>query len=535
MAEQRFPVCTAVPPAILGRRELLDGLIQELSKESPSHRSVVGPRYIGKSVLLRTLAERMRAEGSPYTTVVEWDLGHSTPTTDESFLKILCEKIGNGLVSGGQREYGEYLLAITNDYYSELANVIETVSRDDIKVLMIWDGFDKPLSSGKFTRNLWDNLRELCLNDGLRLVVASRRRLHDLIRDESSVTSDFWNIFGNLVYVGPMEDADVFAVTESASEFVFSQGALSELRNWSGYNPPILLSLINQVLGDKPPGTVSNEDVNRSAAAIDQTVTPLLKDLWSDCSIQAQDLFRELSDGKARPAKEVLSDHMYELTSKGFATRDGGDKVHGTCRLLHRYVSKTENDAGIIGRIAGTWEAYRENIRDILARRLNQLDRYDDRLFRLLDRSLEDLPDYPVDCLNGLTGIRDRVLELIWDAELGSDRSIPHDIVAYWTADPKRMDDRLLLQMRDTNGWTIPRSEPAASQIRLLQLLTGSIQGYEARARIANRDMYALLNALQGYRNRNQHTDGEEINLGVAVSALMTAIELVAILATKTV
>ncbi len=529
MDKQRFPICTAMPPAMLGRRELMDGLVRELSKESPSHRSIVGPRYIGKSVILRALAERMRGADSPYSAVVEWDLGHSTPKTDEGFLRGLCGKISDGLVAAGERDYGDYLRGIQEDFYSELANVLESMTRDGIKVLMIWDGFDKPLASGNFTRNLWDNLRELSLNEGLRLVVASRRKLHDLIRDESSVTSDFWNIFGNIVHLGPMDDADVTAVVDSVPEVSFSPGALSELKNWSGHNPPMLLSLVNQAIARKTAGTIDNDDINRAAAEVDQGVTPLLKDLWSDCSIQAQDIFRELSDGKARKANKLYSEHLYELTSKGFAVREG-EKVHASCRLLHHFVGKTESDAGIIGRIAGTREAYRANIRDILARRLNQFHRYDDRLFRLIERSLEDLPDYPDECLNSLTGIRDRVLELIWAAELGDDRRIPQEIIDYWSVDSKRMDERVLLQMRDAADWTISRSDSAA-QLRILQLLTGSAQGFESRATVANKDMYVLLNAIHGYRNRNQHADGEDIHLGVAVSALMTGIELAVLLA----
>lgn len=527
MAELRFPICSAVPPAMLGRHDLLDELMRELSKESPSHRSVVGPRYVGKSVLLHALAERMRTGDSPYRAVIEWDLGHSTPTTDEGFLRALCEKLGDGLVADGIGDYGDYLRAIREDYYNELANALDAMAREGIRVLMIWDGFDKPLSSGSFTRNLWDNLRELSLGEGLRLVVASRRRLHDLIRDESSVTSDFWSIFGNVVPVGPMDSADVSAVLECVPESAFTQGALSELKNWTGHNPPMLLSLINQVLDTKPVGPVSNDDVNRAATAVDQLVGPLLKDLWSDCSIQAQDLFRELSDGRARSVREVLAEHLYELTSKGFATREG-EKVRGACRLLRRFVDQTEDDSGVIGRISGTWDTYRENIRTILARRLNHIDRYDDRLFHLIERSLEDLPDYPNECLNGLTGIRDRTLEIIWDAEAGADRRIPERTTEYWSA-PSRIDDRLLLRMRDSNDWRVPRSDPAV-QIRLLQLLTGSAQGFESRAGAANKDVYVLLNAIHGYRNRGQHSDGEPIRLGVAISAMMTAIELAAIL-----
>jgi hypothetical protein len=44
------------------------------------------------------------------------------------------------------------------------------------------------------------------------------------------------------------------------------------------------------------------------------------------------------------------------------------------------------------------------------------------------------------------------------------------------------------------------------------------------------KDTYALLNALHGFRNFIEHTGGQVIPLGVAVSALMLSVELLACL-----
>ena len=67
-------------------------------------------------------------------------------------------------------------------------------------------------------------------------------------------------------------------------------------------------------------------------------------------------------------------------------------------------------------------------------------------------------------------------------------------------------------------------------QLRLMQLLTGSTKDFESKAKAVSKDSYVLLNAIHCFRNRNQHGEGQEIHLGVAVAAIMTCLELLACL-----
>ena len=63
-----------------------------------------------------------------------------------------------------------------------------------------------------------------------------------------------------------------------------------------------------------------------------------------------------------------------------------------------------------------------------------------------------------------------------------------------------------------------------------MQLLTGSTKDFESKAKAVSKDSYVLLNAIHCFRNRNQHGEGQEIHLGVAVAAIMTCLELLACL-----
>ncbi len=51
--------------------------------------------------------------------------------------------------------------------------------------------------------------------------------------------------------------------------------------------------------------------------------------------------------------------------------------------------------------------------------RLLQISNIDHELNRYLQRSLEDLPNYPSICLSGIRGILDKCFDIIWNAEFG--------------------------------------------------------------------------------------------------------------------
>jgi len=538
MPDNRFPICTPEVPTMLGRTQIIDRIIRELTKTSPSHRSIVGPRFIGKSVILAEVARRMRKDDSPYCAVIEWDLGHLTPQSDDEFLRALCAKLGQGLVDASQTEYGEYLIQdVKSDFHQEIANVMDSITDADLRVLMIWDGFDKPLSTGTLTRNLWDNLRELCLKDGFRLITATRRELHELIRDEKSVTSDFWNIFGDIVRVPPMGTDDLDAILDGLSVYNFESGAKTELMNWSGGNPPLVLSILNAVCEACPSGSVTNADVNKAAEAACSHLAPILTSLWSDCSTPAQDLYASLIDVRELPVAETNHAERTQLEEKGFA-KATGTKVRPSCKLMEAIASGGKPDAGSMGRLFGEWDRYQANIRALLERRLAQIPNFDQRLIRLVARAVEDIPEYPDDCLNNLTGIRDRALSIIWEREFCGQPILPSDLIAYWSrvgqGDRKCwwwITNRLDRTKPEFDSWTLPTQSDAAIRVGLIQVLTGCSQGFEPRAKTVGKDTYVLLNTVHNFRNRGEHGDGQAMHVGVAVAAMMTCVELVGCLA----
>src|SRR5215211_2538112 len=99
MFERKFPISGSFVPPTFGRDGTMQKLLSGLTKSTPDHLQVVGPRFAGKTVILHELARRLRAAGTPYTTVLLWDLGHQTPATDELFMQRFARELSGALAT----------------------------------------------------------------------------------------------------------------------------------------------------------------------------------------------------------------------------------------------------------------------------------------------------------------------------------------------------------------------------------------------------------------------------------------------------
>lgn len=74
-----------VVPKMLGRQAILANIERHLSKPTPPHLQIVGPKLYGKSVLLTHLASKYRSGFGQYLTAAYVDLRHGTPRSDDDF------------------------------------------------------------------------------------------------------------------------------------------------------------------------------------------------------------------------------------------------------------------------------------------------------------------------------------------------------------------------------------------------------------------------------------------------------------------
>lgn len=517
MPDTPFPILgTSVAP-LLGRTSLLHRMLSALTKAAPDHLQVVGPRYAGKTVLLHGLVEQlMQRANTPYAAVFVWDLGHQTPGTDELFMRRLALEL-SGALKVSYPEYAAHLHSVEASVYQDIAEVLDLLAADGAKVLAIMDGFDKPLSQGGLTRNLWDQLRELALRPSLRIVTASRRRLSELIRHPDAQTSDFWNIFNPTpVRVGCFDDTDLASVLAEMPERPLAPGAQTELWNASNGFPVLMLGVLNAVCETGSAGTVSPEAMKAAFDSAFPAVRDKLDALWIDCPPSCHDLMRRVLDEGSVAKAGIAAIDAETLIERGFVQM-AANRLQRPNRLIGKYLEEQPQEGNSLVWLFGTVDAYQKNLKGVLERRLGQLSGIDPTLKRYLERGTEDLPDHPDVFLSNVRGIVNQAFELIWKAE-APDKRIPSEWMSVWRNNRER----------GIEDWETKFPQGGA-RVHFLNLMTGAGNSAPC-AKYITRGTYVLMNTANTFGDFGQHQNGAPIDPGMAYSALLLCVELAAAL-----
>lgn len=511
MPDVKFPILGTVVPPMLGRTTVMQRVMAALTKDTPDHLQVVGPRFAGKTVFLHGVAERLRSPGFSYSAVIMWDLGHRTPETDALFMQRFAFEL-SGALTCVDPDYGEYI-ANSQNPYQDIAEVLAALKDDGAKVLVIMDGFDKPLSNGQLTRNLWDQLRELALIPSLRLVTASRSTLRDLIRHPEAQTSDFWNIFNpNPVRLGCFDEQDLDGILEMIPNRQFSKGARTELWNASNGFPVFMLGVLNAVCESDAVDMVTIEEMQIACDTAFPSIRDGLDTLWSDCVPSSQDLLRRVLEESSVARMSIATADAEMLIERGFVITEA-NKLQRPSRLLERYLNEQPHEGNALVRLFGTDGAYLRNLKGVLERRIGQVENIDPTLRRYLIRATADLPDHPSVFLTNIRGIVDKAFDLIWDAELPG-KKIPSEWIANWERNNERGLEKIKVNF--------PRG---VHRVRLLNLMTGTEKSDRCAACIT-KETYVLVNAVHAFGDFGQHQEGEAINAGTAYAALHICIEM---------
>lgn len=515
MTDALFQISGSSVPPLVGRKSAMQRLMSSLAKPTPDHLQVVGPRFFGKTILMHSLAEKIRSGDARFKTVVLWDLAHNTPATDDDFIRSLVQQIANQ-IAPVYKDYADHLRGAGGNGYSELREVIDILDDDKVKILLLWDGFDKAFGSSRLTRNLWDQMRDLASRPGLRIVTSSRKPLHELPRDSESKTSDFWGLFDTSpVRLECFDDEDLVQATGLLTTVTFGSGAKTELLNWTAGVPPLLFSLLNKVNEAFKGATVEGADINRLATESIPDLNPFLGSLWSDCPEPSKDLYLELVEAKSIDAKTCKYSDAAPLEEKGFATRSGA-RIHAGCRLLHTFVGERSADSGSISRLFGSQAAFETNGRILLERRFTQTEISDADLGLFLSRCIADIPDHLDVCLYNIRGIVDRVLDLVWNGELGSNHQIPVEYTTDWQHYGERAAS-------EDWGGRCPNNRGA--QLRLLKLLTTPDRA-PIKAKYVTNVTHTLVESAHSFANLGQHLIGRKVDFGTVFAAMCVCLEL---------
>lgn len=310
MSDPIFPTSGDGIPPMLARTTLMNEVWGALSKSTPSNLSVIGPRWIGKTVLLKAIADRAAQDSdSPYSIVLHWHLGHVCPTTDAEFISGLCKKLRQEL-QVHRSDFSDYLENLEKESYSHLKEITDLLDEGGDPILMLWDGLDKALGQDNLSVHLWDQMRSIIDGKKHKIVTATRSPLDLLIRNEQASTSEFWNIF-DPVYVKPFGEGDVDALLEIA-RLEFTAGGKTELYNWTGGHPRLLLELLNRSEVGEYQSPIDHSSVVDAAKKMTITIRGWLRSIWNECPQAGQEAYRSLlQTGEA--SKQDMGSQNYDM------------------------------------------------------------------------------------------------------------------------------------------------------------------------------------------------------------------------------
>ncbi len=510
MSNNPYQIRGTIIPVMLGRDQLFEKLCRHLTKATPDHMCVVGPRSFGKSVLLNHLASHFKDTGDHYVTSLYWDLRHGTPRTDDEFRQRFAEQI-KGALQSVQPDLAAYLALKDEGIHGLLDLVFAEMDREGIRFLAVLDGFDHILEEGDITRNLWDGMRMLGQHSSLRLVTGSRKRLRELCKTEDSRTSDFWEIFYDTpLEVGCLEDHDWrgFLNPFESRGIIFDGSALKEIANWTGGVPVLAAAMADKLFTEASDGvTISKPDVDHAAETMAEERRDLLTDLWEDYPIEFQSDLVSLADGELART-EVPDNRRRDLELRGFA-RSSGNKLRSSCYLINQYAQQQADEVANLQRLFGDAERFEGNIRGLLELRLAQICGADSELMGHVKDAIGYLQPNPAQSVVWARSIAERALNLIWDAELPSDKSLPDA----WKFVGITFDERNKLPRR------------RGQQCRILRVITGTDE-YDPVSKFVTKPTYLLVDHIQSVGNFGQHQEEGTISVPIAAAFCLSAIEL---------
>ncbi|RJR25703.1 MAG: ATP-binding protein [Desulfobacteraceae bacterium] len=514
-----YQVLGAYPVVMRGRKRLFQKLCNHLTKPTPDHVSVIGPKHIGKTVLLLHLSDFFARKGEHYLTSVYWDLRHRTPESDADFKRDLAGRIGQGLEQV-RPDLARELLDGENGKGDVITTVLEILEEEKVRILLVLDGFDRVLAGAKLTRNLWDYMRDLAGRRSIRLVTGSRQRLQELCKTEDSRTSDFWEIFYDTpVQVGPFEEEDWDGLLSpfASRGISFKAGAPKELVNWTGGVPVLSAALLSRLYDRVGDGEeVTPADINALGGMVLAECRDMLGGLWEDCTPDMQADLAVLTDKEAElSVQEIPHLRLKSLEDRGYISV-ARNRVTSSCRIFQQYAGQQRTEVENLHRLFGSEEKFDANIRSFLQMRLSQVHGADQKLYGYVDRAIRDLLPEPELAINGMRGIADYALRLVWNAELSKDLSIPSAWIEQWKFDGEKVMDEIL-------SAKLPAS--LTGQCRLLQLMTGT-QKSQPLARFVTKPTYLLIDHLQSVGHFGQHIGRNPVTLPFAACACFAAIAL---------
>ena len=513
-------------PSMMGRTELLDLLEQRLLKETPDHVMVIGPKWYGKSVLLRHLANAHCENSRHYLTTALIDFQHNTPNSNETFMQRFGEEVKTALKPVDE-ELSDYLGIEGDILFAELQYVLEELAKRNRRMLVVLDSLDYVPFGAQITLAPLENLRSLgtLKNKPLTLVTGSRRPPREICRAAAVSASPFWNVFlTEPMKVAALVESDWPSFLEplKTAGHTLDESAEREIINWTGGVPVLVCALLRKLLDQGAKRSLSEKEIDQAARELLKELPETLKRLWDDCSPDLRTDLDALARGIDIKSADLSHARRDAIMDRGFGQiTKRGKGLGASCKLIQHYAKGQAPVRTDLGRLFGNPDDFETNIRSLLELRLNQIASLSvaSNLFKYVGNAVQQIdPDQPEDALAWLQRIVECALDLIWESELMADKKLPPEWVEEWESAYVNFQ---------APGGKLPKT--LGQQLNILRLATGTAST-KRRTRCVTKKTYLSIDHLKSVRDIVDHSSEypeiKKVSMSFVVAIILDAISL---------
>jgi len=231
------------PNRFFGREREIRQITDRLQSSAFESTSVVGERRIGKTSLLKHLANPEVAEKLGLSTedyvVVYVDFQGCNTITPVRFWSRILKRVARNLKDDELVAMAKELGNQENIDQFDLEDLFLEIDDRGLKLILLMDEFEYVTRNEKFGLDFFAGLRALAIHYPLSVITATREALVDLCHSESIKGSPFFNIFASVI-LRP------FTLDESLS---LLDGIMSESTN---NFDPVIMQAIYTMAGGHP-------------------------------------------------------------------------------------------------------------------------------------------------------------------------------------------------------------------------------------------------------------------------------------------
>lgn len=339
------------PARFHGRQEEIRQIINRIRSSARESTSIIGERRIGKTSLLKHLANPQISQGLGLDPekfcLVYIDFQGLTDITPQRFWERVLRKTAREACDNMLQEEIKTLLDMEIYDLFDLEDLFEMISEIGLTLVLLMDEFEYVTQNANFKADFFGGLRALAIHQDLVLVTATQRELVELCHSDEIKGSPFFNIFASVI-LRPFhlqESVELVDAYSQQTDLILSSTDKQLILNLGGGYPFFVQMAGYHLVETKAKSLSDRKTYQETITHFEEQAAPHFFYLWSHCTDSEQvtllatiSLHRGKQSKKTIPTLENLNKvhtrawlDVPALTRRGLLLKDN---TRGTYKLL---------------------------------------------------------------------------------------------------------------------------------------------------------------------------------------------------------